>query len=215
VREPRDDEPVGERGELAAPAVGHVGDELLHRAAAAHGPDEEVRGAQAVDGGAPGRGRRARGVVQQVVLGERGRPAEPLDDAPHAAAGFGVGGRRVARRGGPDGLDLAPALDERGRARAGGGRQHGRRGAGGGGGRVGGRWRGLPERGGAGGSRAEIGLPGAARRWGRPPVEDLAPRRRRDLGGGGGGGWWLLLLVRWRRDEGVEECPGGGGGVPP
>lgn len=220
MREAGDGVPLGERGDLAPPAVRHRGDELLHRAASAHGPDDEVCVAWDVDRGrrvlrraaARDRGRRRRGLrererelglgghVVELLLGKRRRPAELLDDAADAAArgaGVGVGrgrGRRGvgdaagARRDGPDGLDLAPALDERRRARAGGRELGGRRaggsggggrgesrgpGAGGGGG-VGGRRRRLPEHGGAGGDGArggrelvELGLPGAAALVGR------------------------------------------------
>lgn len=244
--------PLGERGDLAPPSVRHGGDELLHGAAAAHRPDDEVRRAGAVDrarrvrvrvralrggvahaGGRRGRGLRERelglGDLVELLLGQRGRPAELLDDASDAAArgaGVGVGGggrSRVggsgagARRDGADGLDLAPALDERRgpgpRGRELGGRagcaRGGEGGVGGRGGGVGGRRGRLPEDGGArgdgargGGELGQLCVPGAAglvgglRRGagrdgggrGGPSVEDLAAAPGRGLAGGGGGG---------------------------
>lgn len=127
VREPRHDVAVGDRGELASPAMGHHGDELLHCAAATHRADYQLRRPGPVDTGDVGgrlhpgahrRGRRGRGLRHrdllvggvQLVVGDRRRAAELLDDAPHAAprrAAVGVGGQVAGpRRGGPHRLDL-------------------------------------------------------------------------------------------------------------
>jgi hypothetical protein len=129
--------PLGERGDLAPQVARHRGDKVLHRAAAAHGLDDKLRLAGTlivaegycevphIRTGEGGAGYRSESsdlaTVVELLLRERRRPAELLDNTSHTAArrtGVGVGRSRghrdaAAARQADDGLDLTPAMDER------------------------------------------------------------------------------------------------------